>query len=1156
MAKRNTGLSASAIRSKKAALEARTYTVRLLSGREQGVPVGLKRASWEVQKQVLEAVESNASVSARLFGDVLPKNVQSLGTTPAPNYLIATLEDELRWMLAVLRFHRDFVNTFLRDKGEFERGFLAGDYKKAADVLARHRTNVGISLWYFDAYLQLTEQTRGSNANRDEARSIISQTGSGSVQVITALLSLRSERQTTLNFVEAELRRIVDWEHLSRDAPGTAFHIQFHVNRSGLSAYPDELLAASLAMDHEYALADRFQAFVKIIQVLISREQARPEWLGEVVTRAAVMFPDERLSSSALIVRGTADPDHQVLPLLADSLEAYTNGNYERALDSARSGILQHPDCFEFYEIYCASFPRLSRELDLPPHPRSMCAELLRVDRRDAGARKAIVSLAKTALELEATRFGARLEGWVSSRVPAAIGLNAARWEAVNSTVVTPRSTLILNSESALQLLGVLASRGLPTTSELFRRALLGIREMPPGTPVARALKYSGLAAERKSDFRAAADDYREILSTAAASSPDAGFAREALYRCLLRIGDHGESLDLAVGAILEGETIYFPTQVFALTELLEKNLDAQIFVRPAWPILAYLHMRQSSVGRDSHYVFAALDRFLAGHSVNRPSELRQLADEFPRQQLVYLLRNVCIPDILDWSLVFSSPEDLDHERIAILDWLEELDPDRTVAYEEERTQVTRRIVVQKGLGELNRGKINVDTAGVRQELGAAFIERVERYMDIRAHGGALTDLLPTFRLEKKRVVVLSLTRDGRVVADDEAQIFRYLHREVRDLFLWSDHYGLDSSLSVEIRHGNVAGQLRPPFERANLITQRDATEGRYSPNEYWLEIASNAEDYVRGQLDWIFATFSYHIDDTIERVKDRWIRIRSKENPEGLFDFEYTHGDLEEAKNRADAASDPETFAASLFDDLWQRTRRNLEEVRRAIRTDLAQDLNTLLSTLESDVSSIHSPLEREIRRQVAYCRSELEVELTVLERWFAVDEVGALSDYELPVLLETALERTRRLLGAQDFVPDTRLSGTVTLQGRTFRALYNILYIVIGNVITHARDERNSTIISLSAQDGSLRIHVSNDIGETQKVEELRRMASDLQARVQGQGGMSPVRQEGKSGYYKLGKLLRSDLKREDFSVQVAVTEQRRFEVEVTLSLSELVA
>jgi hypothetical protein len=339
------------------------------------------------------------------------------------------------------------------------------------------------------------------------------------------------------------------------------------------------------------------------------------------------------------------------------------------------------------------------------------------------------------------------------------------------------------------------------------------------------------------------------------------------------------------------------------------------------------------------------------------------------------------------------------------------------------------------------------------------------------------------------------------------------------------------------------------------LITQKETADGQYAPNQHWLNIASHESEGLRKTLGERLSAFSELIDSMIERVKDRWIQIRDQDqNPDGLFAYDYDDDALIECRANADVAEDPDALIDILLDEFWQRTRRNLDIVRAALHGDLASELHKALSQLEIDIQRIVPSIGVEFRRHVANCRNEMQAELQTIVDWFAINEVTAITEYDLGVLVETVLTQIRRLLEPHSFEPQVHIVSDLVLRGSTFRPLVNIMYLLLHNVVKHARELRDTAALQIETDYDSLTIEVTNDLPAATNLVELRETVRTLEAHVRGEGVPGYVRQEGRSGYYKLGKLLKYDLKRVSHTVSTSVDEDRRFRVKITFELEGL--
>ncbi len=61
-----------------------------------------------------------------------------------------------------------------------------------------------------------------------------------------------------------------------------------------------------------------------------------------------------------------------------------------------------------------------------------------------------------------------------------------------------------------------------------------------------------------------------------------------------------------------------------------------------------------------------AYDDFLTAHGLKRPSELRTLIAEVDRNQLVYYLRYICVPEVMEISISFENSQQVEDERLMV----------------------------------------------------------------------------------------------------------------------------------------------------------------------------------------------------------------------------------------------------------------------------------------------------------------------------------------------------------------------------------------------------------------------------------------------------------------------------------------------------------
>ena len=131
-------------------------------------------------------------------------------------------------------------------------------------------------------------------------------------------------------------------------------------------------------------------------------------------------------------------------------------------------------------------------------------------------------------------------------------------------------------------------------------------------------------------------------------------------------------------------------------------------------PFILHLHVTRFADTHSSIRNYAYED-LLAAYGLHRPSELKVHVNKFDRRLLVYYLRYICIPEIMQVSSAFSSSRQLEDERVSVCALLAEIDEVNAKEYEAEIRELTRLQAIKGGVRHLERSKIFVDLNAIRR---------------------------------------------------------------------------------------------------------------------------------------------------------------------------------------------------------------------------------------------------------------------------------------------------------------------------------------------------------------------------------------------------------------------------------------------------------
>ena len=224
---------------------------------------------------------------------------------------------------------------------------------------------------------------------------------------------------------------------------------------------------------------------------------------------------------------------------------------------------------------------------------------------------------------------------------------------------------------------------------------------------------------------------------------------------------------------------------------------------------------------------------------VRKASELAGRTDAFRRDELIYFLRYVCVPEVLDQTLVLDSTRAVEDERTKILVLASEVvaQSGKTPPLEfvEELEAIKTRQVVRDTTLRVDQSRIYVNTEGIRRSVGQELRESWQRYLGLSVQETLSAELNEIQRALEARlgekITVLSLSG----VLSERSKLITRMILVLRDMFSVSKEYGLDANLSTNIRHGFVMREIRGPLLANHLVTNKASESGEYQPNMYWV---------------------------------------------------------------------------------------------------------------------------------------------------------------------------------------------------------------------------------------------------------------------------------------------------------------------------------
>ena len=1055
-----------------------------------------------------------------------------------------SLDDEMTWAVAKCVVYAAELREFYLRKLQFERAILLSRLSDARRTLSLVRERFGLSLWLLDAELLLAESEGGLSKNRDHLDEITPQDAPWYVKLFTDFSSQRVERENSYagyaRAIDSFFAQLADegvdaalahvrFQALYPSLRGT-HHLAFVLFRNGIAPIIDQYLGTVRVLQHIAAEAPHLLSSASMRLAVHTLADHLDEDPGPAMLRQLIQPARER------------QPSYDELAWMT-AVEAYTEGRYAACLQNTVGLLVKTPESFDLYELHVLATLHASADLVNPFVSESPAAEILdeahRFLARDAGAVAACEALRNASLRLDQLRIGPPILA-MTDRLYAPVAPHGERRTHLYATFATPRfsHTWEGSDEKTSFLARFSAAYPSNTTAALFSAVVAGT-DIPATVHPLRAASYRAKALTRKRAYAEAASVYRELLPECEAIPPARANVTRDLFDALRADNRVDDCAHLVTEAFLSRPNDLWLFPIRELFDEIERSHRQPPSDNIARPVLAYILYGRSTDSMQVRRVFAAYDQFLAALHVERPTQLQDLDVALSHDQLTFFLRYVCAPHIIDSSVVFGSTSEMEAERIGVCQWLLSRDPANAETYGAEIAKLTRDAALRRARRHVDQSKIYVDVAGLKRSLDGVFYERVNRFFAY--------SMIPSTRRTSVALQAVSKHHDVVIVVVDSAYTqFTVLLNDLRDRYVSNNAYGLDSYLSIRIRHGTLSGQIRSSFEREALITTRNS-EGQYGDNAVWTDRVF-AGLGVAEPANAAMARFSQRVDEIIAIVKDAWIQIKGPAKPDGLFDFEFTPNQMLRLFERLTKTRESAVFVDGIIEELQKRTEANARLVKTRLEQDMASDLLRALDDLSADVSAIDQSIQHSpFADAVARCRTNVSNAVASIAAWFDASSKDKPPDFSLQLLCETAVAQVHNCFPQTAFSPTIEVRVAGECLGKVFVGCSDMMFILLENIVKHAGVSAATSSITLSETGARLQLTVRN-ILSPHVLARATQDAASITA-VTPRSGLDSVRREGGTGYQKLHKILRYDLGcGEDYDVRALVA-HGVFVVEVML-------
>lgn len=1097
------------------------------------------RTRAELTRQV-KTLARDPVIAPWIVGVPFPQKLAEIQTAPLLKYW--DLRTELFWEATVLSLFLSELNHFIPLRRQFSEELLAANYVDAERTLKDIEGRFGFSIWTVENRIALIATASGLEKQKEFSSSIVNNNDVRStVRVLTRYLSIRAE-PTVSPF---RFTRLLNGFLRNQPTMGSSLrqYYRFKLDFLGGHEFLD-VLPQVLLFDSNAAIVDRYNTFIRVCQLVVASTRNKGVLRGVTdsvhVLRAGINDP---ALFNLCAILGITPPDiDPVIPRAIHSLvESYTIGEYTKCTEDSEKLLQEHPALIEVSEIYAKASIRRSEKHtpNLPRASRVLVDHLRSILVLDETAPSSVAHLLKLATVNGSHPWAAQIVSFLMQEYRhdrGAAGERLIIFGELNSYPGNPRLYVFIRKAAFPTIYPAhVENRKLSPTSHRLMDILSNSRLVHPdtlkelGLPDARFRKYLARLLHERGDFEDALRIYTDLLA-----EPGSVSYYENLLpgvRCFLSAGLLEDALRLTIAAYLANRNVAARLPIAELIERIETEDASALRSMIELPILYDLYYYEYSGARELERADACED-FLRTHGMRRPSVMRSMGALFDKNALNHFLRYVCVLEVLDCSVEFESTEDVQQERISILQLLLEMDPESADSYSNEIRALTTSLTVARGIREVEQSKIYVDVAGVKRTVEGVLKDNYARYLDLLRHTPETFDTQAII-LAIGRVENLTESVDIYLPADEKFDLLRSMVVDIRDKFVSSNEYGLDSSLSMGFRHGTLSGQLRPQLEAAHLVTLKDSRTNIYRSNEHWariLEAQSGSRESVLQRLN----RFSAEVDELIDEVNTAVIKVSTEtRRSTGLFDFSISPWFVKRLQVKIKSQTEFDEFFVYAVHELWARTDECLEAMRKYIEQEFKPRFERIFDGLSGDLSFHDSTALRPIFDTIIQAKIDTQYNLDRVQSWFARTTADETADYQVRLPISIGLETVHNVYLEQPIEPVYELDESLRFKGKTLSGLTNIMFLLFDNIrkyaalnggvrqfVCHVRREDDLVIFSVVNS-------VPEDVNgqaEDNKLTEMR--DTILAASLSGRLKDDKVKGEGRSGFYKVAKVLLFEL------------------------------
>ncbi len=533
----------------------------------------------------------------------------------------------------------------------------------------------------------------------------------------------------------------------------------------------------------------------------------------------------------------------------------------------------------------------------------------------------------------------------------------------------------------------------------------------------------------------------------------------------------------------------------------------------------------------------------------DKPSEMFSSVDgNSPIYQ--YFFSEVCIINNLSFLDIFQASREVDTERMYICSNLINLSPDKFGFLKEEVTSIVMKNAVADGIQMVDQSRIYVDVEAIQKWAYINLRDLFRRYIaleKINRENHSLEDISLFDVLDNRP----ELLRYLEVSNDEAGDILKSIIVSLREKFLFDPEYGLNSFLSMRIRHGTLGGTLKGPVSEYHLLTSKNR-DGGDVVNPIILGRLSTSQDTVL--ITNLLKNFSDGFNKIIDRDIIPLFYVRSHEQPKGMITLTISENMLSPFKLTVVGMveDDYSIFFGNIITYFKRLVSEELNDISNLLQNSIYDNINSLFAKLLEDLNLINSDFKEDLKNAVMSARQDTNQAINTVISWLTMADDEAIDSFfdfqqAINIALNSAINISRGFHPKIEVeIPSNVVD--IGVEMPVVRQFSDIMYIVIDNASKHSGLPDPEISIALALEDetektSNLTMTISSRMAGLPTESQIIDL-QEIEKSINHDSYKSRLAKEGKTGLIKIKNIVsvnrwhKYDFKYNDDKFEINIT------------------